>query len=111
MRKHKREGYRPAIDDRTMSRVEEYHKAQGARGKYMSEPIVPPETHTIDFTPNTYELIRETVYEDEEREEKAEIGIGPEPEPEPEVFRYRDNASGPLDNSFTISNNPYNSLN
>ena len=106
--KHRRHNSRPIYNKETLEKVSQYKSQQHAFKKHMVRPVVPPETHVVDFKPNSYELIRETLYEDEDRMERIERAIGPgDDDLKPVNFRYQQ--SNMSNNSMNEPVNWYNS--
>ena len=52
--KHKRQNNRSTFNKETLQRVIQYNIQQNDIKKHMVRPIIPPETHTVDFKPNRY---------------------------------------------------------
>ena len=49
-------------------KVSMYKQTKPIKKEYMIRPVVAPETHQVNFKPNTYQIIGEYDYQDDEPE-------------------------------------------
>ena len=59
-------------------KVSMYKQTKPIKKEYMIRPVVAPETHQVNFKPNTYQIIGEYDYQDDEPEVCNYIGVGPD---------------------------------